>query len=63
MNWLVKVVGLNGTPYLINRIRFSNDLLRCLDRPPNKSPELSGLDTPLHTLDSGVLIAVAPWAS
>lgn len=54
MNWLVKAVGLNGTLYLINRIHFSNDLLRCLDRPPNKSLELSGLDTSLHTLDSGV---------
>lgn len=54
MNWLVRVVGLNGTPYPINCIHFSNDLRRCLDRPPNKSLELSGLDTSLHTLDSGV---------
>jgi len=33
---------------------FLNDLLRCLDRPQNKPRVLSGLDTSLHTLDSGV---------
>ena len=33
---------------------FFDDFLRCLDSPPNKSHVLSGLDTSLHTLDSGV---------
>ena len=28
--------------------------VRCLDRLPNKPPVISGLDTSLHTLDSGV---------
>lgn len=53
-NWLAKVVGLNGTSYLMEYIQFSNDLLRYVDKPTNETFVLYGLDTSLRTLDSGV---------